>query len=120
MLENTYESIETIKRFILNAQNRRYLTSGEFNALKDFMSNADDLNAQRKGKTMRPEQEQFLREINDMSKEAGKALKQFNAYDEPQMSVPQLQRTNPNNPWRGRNPARRIDPAEDPIYYQNI
>jgi len=120
MLKDTYESIKTINRFILNAQNRRHFTSGEFNALKNFILNADDLNTQRKGKTMRHEQEQELQEINAMSKKAGKALKLYKAYDEPQMSVPQPQRANPNNPGREGNPNRRIDPTEDPIYYQNI
>jgi len=110
MLRDTYGSIKTIRQFILNAQKRRHFTSAEANALNDFRANATDLNNQRKGKTMRPEQEQVLREINSMANEAGKALTQINAYDEPQP-----QRVNPG---RGVDPIRENDPTEDPIYHQ--
>lgn len=112
MLRDTYGSIKTIRQFILNAQKRRHFTSAEANALNDFRANATDLNNQRKGKTMRPEQEQVLREINSMANEAGKALKQINAYDEPQP-----QRVNPG---RGVDPIRENDPTEDPIYHHNV
>lgn len=113
MLRDTHGSIKTIRQFILNAQNRRHFTSAEANALNDFRANANDLNNQRKGKTMRSEQERVLREINAMANEAEKALKQIKAYDDP---IPQ--RVIPNNPGRGVDPIRENDPTENPIYHQ--
>lgn len=114
MLRDTYNSIGTINQFILNAQNRRHFTSAEANALKDFIANANDLNAQRKGKTMRSEQENALKNINNMAKKANNALKQLKVYDE--QVVPQQfqqQQQNQGNPGRG---VHNSDPVEDPIY----
>lgn len=116
MLRDTHRSIGTIQQFILNAQNRRHFTSAEANALKDFRENANDLNAQRKGKTMRPEQEQKLREVNAMAKQAGNALRQHKVYDEPSVHPQpqqQYQQQNQGNPSRG---VHNTDPVEDPIY----
>lgn len=114
MLRDTYNSIGTINQFILNAQKRRHFTSAEANALRDFVANANDLNAQRKGKTMSSEQEQVLKKINKMAQNANNALNQLNAYDEP--SIPQQyqqQQHNQGNPGRG---VHNTDPIEDPIY----
>ena len=119
MLRATYGSIETIEQFIINAQQRRHFTSAEANALNDFKANTADLNAQRKGKIMRPEQEKVLQEINVIAGKASRALKQFKAYDEPQMVNPQPQRVNPNNPVRRGNPEKLDNPTENPIY-QNV
>lgn len=114
MLKDTYGSIETIRQFIKNAQSRGHLTSAEANALKDFKANADDLNAQRKGKTMRPEQEQKLNGVNAMARQAGSALSRFKAYDD---RIPQPQQPQQSNP-PGRG-THHTDPIEGPIY-QNI
>lgn len=113
MLRDTHRSINTIQQFILNAQRRRHFTSAEANALNDFKANASDLNSQRKGKTMRPEQEKALKEINAMAAKADNALRQIDAYDEPPL-VPQQHNQEP--PGRG---VHHTDPTDDPIY-QNV
>lgn len=116
MLRDTHHSINTIKQFILNAQRRRHFTSAEANALNDFMANASDLNSQRKGKTMRPEQEQALKEVNAMAQQARKALRQIDAYDETPIIPQQLQQHQQGDPGRG---VHHTDPTDDPIY-QNV
>lgn len=119
MLKNTYGSINTIKQFIRNAQSRGHLTSAEANALNDFRANASDLNAQRKGKTMRPEQEQVLKEINSVAKSAGTILNRFKAFDDPvipQQHQQQQQQQQQGEPGRG---VHYSDPTQDPIY-QNV
>lgn len=116
MLRDTHRSITTIKQFILNAQRRRHFTSAESNALNDFRANASDLNSQRVGKTMRPEQEQALKEINAMAQQAEKALRQLDAYDETPTIPQQLQQHQQGEPGRG---VHHTDPTDDPIY-QNV
>lgn len=116
MLRDTHHSINTIKQFILNAQRRRHFTSAEANALNDFMANASDLNSQRNGKTMRPEQEQALREVNAMAQQAREALRQIDAYDETPIIPQQLQQHQQGDPGRG---VHHTDPTDDPIY-QNV
>ena len=121
MLKNTYGSINTIKQFIRNAQSRGHLTSAEANALNDFRANAADLNTQRKGKTMRPEQEQVLKTINEVAKHAGTILKRFKAYDDPVIPQ-QFQQQHQNQNQQQEDPGRGVhhtNPIEDPIY-QNV
>lgn len=120
MLKNTYGSINTIKQFIRNAQSRGHLTSAEANALNDFRANANDLNAQRKGKTMRPEQEQVLKEINSVAKSAGTILNRFKAFDDP--VIPQQHQQQQQQQQQQGDPGRGVhysDPTQDPIY-QNV
>lgn len=121
MLKNTFGSINTIKQFIRNAQSRGHLTSAEANALNDFRANAADLNTQRKGKTMRPDQEQVLNTINEVAKDAGTILNRFKAYDDPVIPQ-QLQQQHQNQNQQQGVPGRGVhhtNPNEDPIY-QNV
>lgn len=120
MMKDTYGSINTIKQFIRNAQSRGHLTSAEWNALNDFRANAADLNSQRKGKTMRPEQEQKLNEINSVAKVAGTILKRFKAFDDPVIPQHQQQQQNQGQDEQpGRGVHHTVDPTQDPIY-QNV
>lgn len=120
MMKDTYGSINTIKQFIRNAQSRGHLTSAESNALNDFRANAADLNSQRKGKTMRPEQEQKLNEINSVAKVAGTILKRFKAFDDPVIPQHQQQQQNQGQDEQpGRGVHHTVDPTQDPIY-QNV
>lgn len=112
MMKDTYGSINTIKQFIRNAQSRGHLTSAESNALNDFRANAADLNSQRKGKTMRPEQEQKLNEINSVAKVAGTILKRFKAFDDPVIPQHQQQQQNQSQDEQpGRGVHHTVDPT---------
>lgn len=92
MLLDTYKSIHQIRQFIRNAQQRRYLTTDEANAIRDFEYNAKTLNNAPDIKGLDKKQESILVEINRLTKTTAQVLKSYKAYDTEQSNNPQTRR----------------------------
>ncbi len=102
LLGNTYNSINVIRTFITNAQSRRHFTSAEANALKDFIENTRNLNSLPDVKVLDQKQKEILRQINNTSENAGKALRYYKVYDDEDMRPNGHPRRGQNDPWRGQ------------------